>query len=153
MNGFDITFLTSPVPDDTPFTAYGRITIGEFTELFQSPLTFWKDTDYQTHWLVSLRRLLNGHERSCLITSITDPTVSSYLFWWPCYRVGTQVIFQNQLLFFDKLAEPFRVENPYRFVSNRETFSDEDGLPISEWAVSISCISQFLHEKENMGAV
>ena len=153
MSCFEITFVTSPVPDDTPCTVCGRITIGEFTELFRSPLTFWTKDDYQAHWIISLKRVIEGHDRSCLITSITDPEVSRYLFWWPCYRVGTQDHFPESHTLVRPVVESFNVADPYKSISDRAVSSEEDEYPLSEWSVPISCITRFLQEKENTGGI
>ena len=58
------------------------------------------------------------------------------------YRVGETVFLQNHLLFFDQLARPFSIDDPYSSLKDRETV-DEDGNRISEWSVNFSEIESF----------
>jgi hypothetical protein len=143
MSHFNVEFTEPPSKVIEPNLAYGRIQIGSFSELFLASLVFWTKVDYERHWLRSIQRIIDGQSKSCLITSNVNPKDADYIFWWPCYRIEDNVVFHNQILFFDQLEEPFDLENPYKSVSERETLS-EDGEPISEWSIPVSCLLQFL---------
>ncbi|MFF5538371.1 hypothetical protein ACFY71_38975 [Streptomyces cinerochromogenes] len=79
---------------------------------------------------------------SCLISSITDPANSNFIFCWPLYRSGEMVYVQNSIIFPEDLAEDFDPAGPWRFVEPRSTV-DEEGHEISEWQTTISEIRRF----------
>jgi hypothetical protein len=56
--------------------------------------------------------------------------------------MGKTVFFQNHLLFYEQLTQPFSIHDPYSSLRDRETI-DEDGNHISEWFVSFSEIEEF----------
>jgi CdiI N-terminal domain len=115
----------------------GSIRIGEFEEVFEMVFEYWSLPRYMAQWREGVKRIIDGHSMSCLLTSVTNPVTANFIFWWPIYRVQETVVFQNQMLFLDLLNEPFDVNNPYQFVDPRETVS-EDGLPISEWQTTVN---------------
>lgn len=122
---------------------YGEIVIGDFTEKFEASLSYWKEEDYRKHWEDGLARILSGNKKSCLITTMYDPHVSNYIFWWPLYREKESIIFHNQILFLKKLKPPFDPKFPYEHIDDRVS-EDEDGWKISEWQIPITDISHFL---------
>ncbi|MEU0336965.1 hypothetical protein [Streptomyces sp. NPDC006193] len=106
-------------------------------------LTYWDVGQYQTSWNRSLRVLERGDDAtSCLISSITDPAKSNFIFCWPLYRAGEIVHIQNSIIFLEELAEDFNPAEPWRFVEPRSTV-DEEGHVISEWQTTISAIRRF----------
>jgi hypothetical protein len=121
----------------------GSIVIGEFEELFESPLSFWSIGDYQKHWKRALERTVNGAAKSCLFTSMYDPPTANFLFWWPLYREGQIVYIQNQMLFLNKIDGALDPVNPYVHVPDRKVIN-KDGEKISEWNTTVEEISQFL---------
>lgn len=123
----------------------GVIQIGDYIEKFEPDLSFWKPSDYINHWGKSIFRIVNGKNKSCLITSVSNPETSNFLFWWPLYRVGNLVFIQNEILFFDEIDKTIDIENPYCFITDRETISEE-GSPISEWEIEIDSFTHFLSE-------
>ncbi|MFJ4951284.1 hypothetical protein [Streptomyces sp. NPDC088760] len=123
--------------------AIGCITVGDFEENFPMDLTYWDVGQYQTSWARSLRVLERGDDAtSCLISSITDPANSNFIFCWPLYRSGEMVYVQNSIIFLEDLSEDFDPAEPWRFVEPRSTV-DEEGHEISEWQTSISEIRRF----------
>ncbi|MFF9675143.1 hypothetical protein ACF1GS_26135 [Streptomyces eurythermus] len=106
-------------------------------------LTYWNVGQYQTSWARSLRILERGDDTaSGLITSITDPANSNFIFCWPLYRSGEIVYIQNSIIFLTELEEDFNPAEPWRFVEPRSTV-DEEGNEISEWQTTISEIRRF----------
>lgn len=107
-------------------------------------LTYWNVEQYQESWVRALRFLDRGSETtSCLISSITDPANSNFVFCWPLYRSGESVRVQNSIIFLEDLAEEFLPEQPWRFVEPRSTI-DEEGNEISEWETSMGEVRAFL---------
>lgn len=135
MGYFHIGFLANPSADTQ--LLMGKISIDEFREEFQAELAYWSVSDYQQSWLGAIRRLLDGAEASCLVTSITDPETANFIVTWPLYRENETVFIQNKLLFLDELDEKFSPGEPWQSVSPRQTLN-EDGMKISEWTVRLS---------------
>jgi hypothetical protein len=121
----------------------GEIIIGEYLERFEVSTSFWSVEDYQEHWKQAIRRVINGEDKSCLITSMYNPESANFIFWWPIYRVESEVFIQNQVLFLNDETIPFNPRDPYASVKDRETLT-EDGLPISEWVVPLLDLQHFL---------
>ena len=142
---FSIELLAEPAPELEPGVraCLGAIKIGDFEERFVASLMYWQPEDYRHHWEEAITRIVEGADRSCLITSIVDPASSKFLFWWPMYRAEKTVLLQNQILFFDQLSSRFDPSNPFINVHERRTIN-VDGEPISEWSASIEEMSQFL---------
>ena len=144
--GFSIQFLHEQASDTRIAAKTGLITVGRFEEKFESSTEFWSALEYERHWLDALTRLYNGAERSCLITSITDPRTANFIFWWPVYRVGDGACFQNHVLFTSDIGGDFDPRVPYSCVPERCT-TNEDGLPISEWCTPLFEIAEYLNSK------
>lgn len=134
----------SKINDEDGFHCTGKIQINEFEENFLIALGYWDSSDYIRQWNNALKKLfISQHEKSCLITSITDPTNTNYMFWWPLYRDGEIVHIQNCVLFLDRLKILFDPYIAYKFIPKRKIIS-EDGDKISEWTISIEEIHKFL---------
>jgi hypothetical protein len=114
--------------------ARGDLTLGTFSEDFESSLSYWSPTDYQRQWIIAATRLADGESTSAFITSLDDPSHANFIVWWPAWRIGGSVALQNQLLFFDTLTGAFDASDPYAHVRTRKTVS-QDGALISEWVV------------------
>ena len=138
---FSIGFLDEPpsYPYDDPATpqAKGILILGEAKEYFGSSLYQWSKKDYESQWGHAIKTLLGGKDRAALITEYVGPEAATHLEWWTMYLVGNAVFIQNQLLFYDQLAEPFSVQNAFSFLRERRT-TNEEGKKISEWAVGMS---------------
>ncbi len=122
---------------------YGYIQIGDFHENFEMNTSFWNPKEYVNHWGKAISRLLCNEEKSCLITSLSNPQHANFIFWWPMYRHEDKVFIQNGVLFLDELSEPFIPSNPYNNIPSRETIS-EDGEPISEWEINIDALKDYM---------
>ena len=123
--------------------AFGRITIGDFSELFSMSLGFWSPEDYRNHWIAALVHLDAASDvTSCLISSVTHPSQSNFVFCWPLYRDGDAVLVQNRILFLDELESPLDLARPWSVLKARESIS-EDGDAISEWLTTIDEIRDY----------
>lgn len=142
MSGFDITFTGETLKDD-PLMAVGVIQLGVHRETFHSVLGFWSVDKYEAHWVAALRRLVEGAEVSCLLTSIPNPAEAEFFIAWPLYRSGSLVHVQNELIFADELDREFNPRVPWEYVGPRITV-DEDGSRISEWQISCAAIEDFI---------
>jgi hypothetical protein len=143
MTDFTITLSDDRLDSDGDVVALGFLTIGQFHESFHASLSYWDRERYLLQWREALERLIEGEDRSALVTSMYDPGAAGYIFWWPLYAVGDSIHVQNHVLFLNDLVEPFDEAELYRFVRERETVS-EDGQAISEWTVALSVIETFL---------
>ncbi|HET9789355.1 MAG TPA: hypothetical protein VFP47_19635 [Pyrinomonadaceae bacterium] len=123
----------------------GLITIGSYVERFVAAIGYWDVTGYRRHWQEAITRIVQGAASSTLITSMYDPAVANFIYWWPMYRLGHTVQFQNHILFLNALDKPFDPNDPFRFVPER-TIINSDGDQISEWSASIADLQRFLGE-------
>jgi hypothetical protein len=121
----------------------GTVCLGDFREQFEVILEYWSRDDYVRHWDAALRQLLEGAATSALITSMSDPSSATFLFWWPAYREGDSIVFQHQALFLEELDRPFLPEEFADHIPER-TATSTDGDRVSEWRVSLSDIAEFL---------
>lgn len=130
-------------------TALGRITVGGFSETFEMSLTYWNAEEYRASWRDALEMLVHRNNAiSCLVSSITDPSASNFVFCWPLYRNGDDVFVQNAVVFLEGLTEPFDPARPWLSVLPHASV-DEDGNRISEWLTDVSQVRGFLGQ---MGA-
>jgi hypothetical protein len=123
----------------------GRIVLGKHKETFVTHLMTWSEQQYIEHWKLALRRVLDG-KSAALITDMRTPVQSSHLVWWPMWKIDDDIVFHNQLLFFEarKIKGPdVDVESLYSFVGEHHSHNVE-GTPVSEWKVPVSDIEIFL---------
>ncbi len=148
---FNINLTDDLVPETDPgvVAIYGKISIDEYVETFVTSLVFWDRRRYQHHWLSALGRLLEGANKSALITSYVEPGLSDHLLWWPLYRVGDAVYVQNHMLFYSHLAKPFSQEDPWQSIPERTTVNAE-GRRISEWATDLPSIRGCFDRRKNL---
>ena len=133
---------------DDPSTALGRITVGGFFETFEMSLTFWNADGYRASWRDALAVLgQRDNAISCLVSSITDPSTSNFVFCWPLYRNGDDVFVQNAVIFLEELTESFDPARPWRSVRPHASV-DEDGNRISEWLTDMSQVRSFLDKMD-----
>lgn len=138
---FNISLVSNSQTDGR--LCHGRIQLADFSEIFESSLEYWKEGDYLSQWYDGIFRVVNRKQESCLITSVTDPASANFLFWWPIYIDGLNAIFQNQVLFLDRLPSSFDEKFPYASLKPRRSVSDE-GTKISEWTVPIMDLEDWL---------
>jgi len=123
----------------------GQITIGRFKEKFSTGLSLWTMEDYEVHWCEAIEHLMQSNiSKSMLITSITDPRDSDFLFCWPLYRDGDLVRIQNHMLFYEHIQGEFSLGNIFDVVPERVTLC-EDGDPVSEWKCTVKDLRKYLH--------
>lgn len=143
---FSIAFLDQPLDypydDITTPGARGVLVLGDTREYFCASLYQWTKRDYESQWRHAIEILLQDRSRAALITTYGSPEVATHLEWWPMYAAGDTVFVQDHLLFYDKLARPFSTEDAFSFIRDRKTM-DEEGNPISEWAVRLSDVEEF----------
>ncbi|MFC0623765.1 hypothetical protein [Kribbella deserti] len=146
-NAFCVEVASNRPPASLPHHetgATGRIVVGDFSESFYMDLSYWRTEEYEHSWRNSIQVIFEAEERdSCLIASITNPEASNFIFCWPLYRRGEDVIVQNSIIFLDELKTDFNPLEPWSSVRSRLTV-DEDGNSISEWRTSVSAVRDFL---------
>jgi hypothetical protein len=147
---FDIYLTEESAPGLDPGVraVQGKIRIGDYFETIITSLISWTPKQYERHWLTAVQRVVEGGDRSALITSYVEPAhgPDDYLVWWPLYREGETVHIQNHMLFFAQLTGPFSPELFWTSVRDRRTVDDE-GLAISEWTTTVDSLSTFLDRK------
>ena len=121
----------------------GTIVAGTLREDFESSLSWWSAPSYKRHWREAILRLILGSASTAIITNCTDPHSSNFITWWPGYRIGSDAVFQQQILFVDDLSGSFDPSSPFGHVAERES-ETEDGIPISEWRVPLDDLADYL---------
>ena len=140
---FLIEFITGrQVEFDEP-AQRGRITLGDFSEEFISPLTFWTAEAYHQQWIEAAKRLVAGYGRACFVTAMRESLIDEPVFLWSAYRSGDAIYLQHRLLLGEMVKGTFDPLHPCEQVGERITIP-EDGEQISEWQVSIGDIEHFL---------
>lgn len=124
----------------------GSLRINDFSESFHASLSYWNRGRYLSQWSEALTRIVEGERSSAIVTTMYDPSVASFIFWWVMYLIGDSVHIQNHVLFLGELEEPFDETDLYRFIPGRETHTEEGEL-ISEWVVKVSDIERYLGSK------
>ena len=123
----------------------GEIKIGGYVENFFVPTEYWSRKEYLNSWKNSLRQGLREGSHAVLLTSMRDPQVSDFIFYWVVFIEGDQAYIQNRILFFEEISQPFDPEKINSYVSRRAEFN-EDGIEISQWMVGVASIVDFLKE-------
>jgi hypothetical protein len=129
--------------EDNETFALGEIIIGSFSENFQASISYWRIDRYKSQWKQALKRLIEGSSMTALITSMYDPQLANFIFWWVFYRVEETVYIQNHVLFMDDIEGTFNEKLIYDYIPKRETVN-EDGDRISEWKTDLKSIKTFL---------
>jgi hypothetical protein len=114
----------------------GLLRINGHEEQFRSPLTYWNIDDYMNQWKIGISRVRQG-KASCLITAIENPKHFHFGEWWLLYVRNGRVLLQNHLLLRELFEQPFDPENPYSFIPEYESTTEEGDL-ISEWQLSMT---------------
>jgi hypothetical protein len=150
MTIFSITLSEDRFESCGDMAALGSLQIGDFVENFHAPLSYWDRKKYLSQWCEALERLIDGESHSALVTSMYDPRTANFIRWWPLYRIGDSVHFQEHALLMDDLEQPFDETDIYKSVPRHETTSEDDGR-ISEWVAKLSDIEVYLaSEKPRM---
>lgn len=140
---FAIDFIRKPKIEYGELVCRGRITLGNFSEEFISPLAVWAEDEYRKQWHQAAERIMNGYMQSCFVTAMRKSPSDGTIFIWPAYHVGETVHIQHKLVMPDTVKGTFDPFDPYTQITERQILS-EDGLAISEWKVSIKDIARFL---------
>jgi hypothetical protein len=141
---FSLEFIAGPLTENGELSQRGRITLGNFSEHFISPLVFWNPADYERQWIEGAQRIVDGAERSCFVTAMHESPFSGVVFLWPAYRVGQDVYLQHRLILPEHLNGSFDPSDPYAQIDRRETLS-ADGEQLSEWQIDLSDVARFIN--------
>ncbi|WP_434645514.1 hypothetical protein [Achromobacter piechaudii] len=123
----------------------GEIKIDGYVENFFVPTEYWSRKEYLNSWKNSLRQGLREGSHAVLLTSMRDPQVSDFIFYWVIFIEGDQAYIQNRIFFLEEISQPFDPEKINSYVSGRAEFN-EDGIEISQWTVGVASIVDFLKE-------
>jgi hypothetical protein len=140
---FYIGFKTGPRIDDEGWRhALGGIELGDDSDGFSADLSVWSPREYEEQWRAGVARLAAGAESSALVTSYAGPE-GAFHFMWPMWRVGSEIVFTERLVFADAIQGAEVPDAFYRAVGERRSKS-ESGEPISEWRVPFADVLAFL---------
>ena len=145
---FSIGFTEESLIKLEPTEAGGRIgllVLGGHEERFIVHFSVWSEQQYINHWKSAVARAL-VRKPAALVTDMRTPARSSHLIWWPMWRTNSEVVFHNQLLFFDQHGiegSQVDVERLYGVIGERLSHND-DGIAVSEWIVPVSEVETFL---------
>jgi len=148
---FSIGFTDEPLEypyDDTGIPAApGRLVLEKSIEEFLANLSLWGKSDYESHWARELKTLLEGNQKVALVVSYNDPHPASNMEIWRVYRDGELAHFQNQILWYSTLPQPFEVSKISQYIPDRAVVTPE-GNRTSEWDVTIRDIGLFLRSTQ-----
>ena len=110
----------------------GEITIGSFVDSFESDFVYWSKEKYEAQW-IQARALAASGKSSAFVTLIGSPESMNFMRWWLCYRMGSEYIFQEHILFLEDIGE-FKEEDLYSYIPEYASVTEE-GDKVSEWRV------------------
>jgi len=144
---FSIAFTKETLTDAEPGeqARIGLVRLGNHEERFIAHLNEWRAQDYVEHWNLALERALTARP-AALVTDMWTPAQSSHLVWWPLWKIGDDLAFHNQLLFFEThniTGARINVEELFALVGEHFSHND-DGEPVSEWRVPVAEVVAFL---------
>ena len=147
-NKFAIEVITKkPKIVDGLLSYWGKITIGDYQDIFVIPLSNWTIEQYKEQWGEGLERI-KTHNSSCIITDIRTVKIrpkSICVELWFLYKLDSIVFLQNRILGGAVLKEmevdlfPFDLNTFYLRIPPRKNLT-ENGRKIVEWSVNISDI-------------
>ncbi|MEO2088848.1 MAG: hypothetical protein ABGY75_05035 [Gemmataceae bacterium] len=127
--------------DDGKYYAQVDFIFGSDIERCVIPLEYWTLNRYIDQWSEAVRVVLNGGDRSAIITTIYEACKSDNLVAWVMYTDGnSKIIIQQQLLF--PRSKYFQNDSMlYEAIRDREIVNC-DGDQISEWTISRTVLEQ-----------
>jgi hypothetical protein len=133
------------IDEKIPFRGV-RLTLQNYEEEEGADLTFWSTKEYENQWFGELNRIISFGNKGALIVSIHDPANAFRVWTWTMWKQDDHVLFQNRLL--------FMLEQPLIFDSSRISdhigeyqSHNENGERISEWAVPVAAVRNFINER------
>jgi len=143
---FYIGFKTGPRVDDEGWHhALGGLELGNESDGFAADLSVWSPREYEQQWRAGIARLATGAESSALITSYAGASAAFHSMW-PMWRVGSDIVFTERLVFAEAIQGADVADAFYRAVGELRSES-EDGQPIPQWRVSFAEVLAFLTAK------
>ncbi|MNL40246.1 hypothetical protein D3C87_1625820 [compost metagenome] len=140
---FGISLRKDVIKEFDESVLHGEVHIDGYVESFFAPVGFWSREDYLNSWKKSLEQGLREGGRAVLATSMRDPSVCNFIFYWVVYLEGHEAFIQNGVMFLDELPLLFVPEKINSYVSNRQEIN-EDGVTLSQWKVDLSSAVEFL---------
>lgn len=133
---------------DSDNICVGSIQIDDFVESLAIPLYEWSKNDYIEQWRSSVRMIVDRADTAALLVEYYGSD-ANYAMCWSLYRdsVGDTVYVQNQLIMYENLDEPFRLDKIVEYASIGD-FSDNHEHPVSEWETTIGDLEYWLKELE-----
>lgn len=118
--------------------AIGKIRIGNFSETFHVPLSYWTRDKYRSQWKAAIYKLIHGENKVALITSMYSPKCKLHPLVEdvPHRRKYTH---SKSSVVYGRPRQKNLMRKIYQFIPERRTLT-EDGDSISEWIISLKDI-------------
>jgi hypothetical protein len=142
---FSIKFAHRFLRGDGCIEYLGEIVLNDTTEDFITaidPGSAWTRSSYERQWRDGLKRLIEGEDRSCLLTCLPEPGFWDvhFLRFWTMHRTGGKVLFRERWR--NRLPRGFDPAQPYRIV--RKLAKRSGPKPKGpEWSISVADIVDF----------
>lgn len=82
---FLIKFLDKKIERESDIFQTGKITINNYSEMFHASLSYWNKSNYIHQWKQGIQFIIDGIDKSCIVTSMFDPKNANYIFLWSLY--------------------------------------------------------------------
>lgn len=148
MKNFSLSFLGKEFNYENEMVNRAKISIGNFFEEMNIPLSYWNKEDYKRQWSKAIYDLLTEKKDTALITKMYNPEYANFLELWVLYLDNEIIHIQNIYLFLDELEKKFDEKDFYSLIHKRECVTEE-GEKISEWDININDIKEFYEEIKN----
>ena len=125
----------------------GHVRLGAHIEDMQCSCDLWSASQYRQQWLASAAMLFRPATRSAFVASVARG--KNNLVWWPAWRVGSKVVFQNQLLCLAGQARPVQPAQAHLSVPPRKPKRATAEGKLSEWWVTVREVERFVREAPN----
>lgn len=132
--------------DNKPNTSTNAtIVINDFSENVSIPLDYWKEPEYLLHWKNSVTRILDENYRSTVfLVSMHEPETINFVNIWTMQKSTDAIIVQNELLFAEKMAANFTVDNVYAYIEKRDELLDDE--EVSRWFTTTESVEAYRQE-------
>lgn len=126
----------------------GLLILGGESESLACSARCWKPGQYRRQWRSAARQLLQAPTaRSAFVVSVEPGR--NRLEWWPAFRAGSWVVFQNQHLTWARPMPRLAPGNAHKFVPVRKASRRYSGPRVSQWKVRLSSLERWLAGTRN----
>ncbi|MCP5468096.1 MAG: hypothetical protein H7A32_02370 [Deltaproteobacteria bacterium] len=141
---FWIEVISQPFMREGEKFCYGEITIGDYSEKFEIPLSYWEIEDYQYQWKSAIKILLEKKGEVVLVKSVKKPEEEKCILWWMLrYQGEHDIRVHKEMVILD--GEDFLLGKNHSNIYRRgDSEVKAIGPVINEWKVTIDELKEFL---------